>query len=103
MCLVNKNINVQTVKREKRERELFERVHKIITEQQLYLDPMFSRNKFITISFVNKNKVARLLTKYTGTNLNGYINGLRVDYALKLMLEHISTIGQRILIKFYRS
>lgn len=88
MCLVNKNINVQTVKREKRERELFERVHKIITEQQLYLDPMFSRKKFITISFVNKNKVARLLTKYTGTNLNGYINGLRVDYALKLMLEH---------------
>ena len=51
MCLVNKNINVQTAKREKRERELFERVHKIITEQQLYLDPMFSRKKFITISF----------------------------------------------------
>ena len=72
MCLVNKNINVQTAKREKRERELFERVHKIITEQQLFLDPMFSRKKFITISFVNKNKVARLLTKYTGTNLNGY-------------------------------
>lgn len=54
----------------------------------MHIPTKFLLPQFITISFVNKNKVARLLTKYTGTNLNGYINGLRVDYALKLMLEH---------------
>ena len=71
-----------------KERELFEQIHQTIVEQQLFLDPGFSRTKFIKIGLVNKNKVARMLQQYAGTNLNGYINGMRLEYAARLLREH---------------
>ena len=71
-----------------KERELFEQIHQTIVEQQLFLDPDFSRTKFIKIGLVNKNKVARMLQQYAGTNLNGYINGMRLEYAARLLREH---------------
>ena len=71
-----------------KERELFEQIHQTIVEQQLFLDPGFSRTKFIKIGLVNKNKVARMLQQYAGTNLNGYINGMRLEYAVRLLREH---------------
>lgn len=71
-----------------KERELFEQIHQTIVEQRLFLDPGFSRTKFIKIGLVNKNKVARMLQQYAGTNLNGYINGMRLEYAARLLREH---------------
>ena len=71
-----------------KERVLFEQIHQTIVEQQLFLDPGFSRTKFIKIGLVNKNKVARMLQQYAGTNLNGYINGMRLEYAARLLREH---------------
>ena len=71
-----------------KERELFEQIHQTIVEQQLFLDPGFSRTRFIKIGLVNKNKVARMLQQYAGTNLNGYINGMRLEYAARLLHEH---------------
>ena len=73
---------------EDKEKELFYQIHRVIVEQQLFLDPAFSRKKFIKIGLINKNKVASLVRKYTGTNLNGYINGLRLEYARRWMEEH---------------
>lgn len=70
------------------EKELFEHIHQTIVEQQMFLDPDFSREKFIRIGLINKNKVARLLRQYAGSNLNGYINRLRLEYACQLMREH---------------
>lgn len=70
------------------EKELFEHIHQTIVEQQLFLDPDFSREKFIKIGLINKNKVARLLRQHAGSNLNGYINRLRLEYACRLMREH---------------
>lgn len=69
-------------------KELFRRIHCVIMEQQLFLDPMFSRQTYMKLGLINKNKVAQLIHKYTGTNLNGYINSLRLDYAVKLMLAY---------------
>lgn len=71
-----------------KEKEVFEQVHHIIMEQKMFLDPSFSREKYIRLSLLNKNKVARLLKKYTGMNMNGYINSLRLEYAIKLMKEN---------------
>lgn len=71
-----------------KEKELFKQIHQIIVEQQLFLDPDFSRSKFIKIGLVNKNKVARMLKQYAGTNLTGYINGMRLEYAVQLLREH---------------
>ena len=73
---------------EDKDRELFERIHQTIIEQQLFLNPLFSRVEFIKLGLINKNKVAQMLQKYAGTNLRGYINDLRLDYAVRLMKEH---------------
>lgn len=67
------------------EKEVFDRVHQEIVDRRLYLDPFFSRSKYIKLGLVNKNKVARIMQRYAGTNLNGYINALRLDYALEML------------------
>ena len=64
-----------------KDKKLFERINRTIIEEQLFLDPEFSREKFIRLGLINKNKVAQLLQQYANTNLNGYINSLRLEYA----------------------
>lgn len=73
---------------EDKDRALFERIHQTIIERQLFLDPLFSRAEFIKLGLINRNKVAQMLQKYAGTNLRGYINDLRLKYAVQLMKEH---------------
>lgn len=54
-----------------KDKKLFERINRTIIEEQLFLDPEFSREKFIRLGLINKNKVAQLLQQYANTNLNG--------------------------------
>ena len=68
-----------------KDKKLFERINRTIIEEQLFLDPEFSREKFIRLGLINKNKVAQLLQQYANTNLNGYINSLRLEYASQLI------------------
>lgn len=70
-----------------RDRQLFERIHRAIIKGRLYLDPAFSRDSYIKLGLVNKNRVAKIMKLYAGTNLNGYINALRLEYAARLMRE----------------
>lgn len=74
-----------------REKELFERINRKIIEQRLFLDPNFSRETFMELGLMNRNKAARILKKYAGTNLSGYINSLRLEYAARLIQEHPDT------------
>ncbi len=67
------------------DRALFDSIHHAIVDRQLFLDPLFCREKYIKLGLINKNKVARLMHKYAGNSLNGYINDLRLDYAVELM------------------
>lgn len=69
------------------DRLLFERVHRLIVDGKLFLDPGFSRETYIKLSLVNKNKVGQLVQRYAGTNLNGYINDMRLEYAVGLLHE----------------
>ena len=69
------------------DKELFERIHHLIVSDKLFLDPGFSRETYIKLSLVNKNKVGQLVQRYAGTNLNGYINDMRLEYAVGLLHE----------------
>ena len=40
-----------------KDKKLFERINRTIIEEQLFLDPEFSREKFIRLGLINKNKV----------------------------------------------
>ena len=67
------------------DKELFEKIHQLIVDRKLFLDPTFSREQYIRLGFINKNKVARMLKENAGMNLTKYINDLRLEYALGLM------------------
>ena len=67
--------------------ELFEQIHHRIISEQLFLDPDFSREHIIRLGLINKNKVALLFRQFANTNFNGYINALRLEYALNMMRE----------------
>ena len=70
------------------DKELFDRIHRLIVEQQLFLNPSFSRKHYLELGLINKNKAAQLLQLYAHTHLTGYINKLRLDYAVHYMDEH---------------
>lgn len=70
------------------DKELFDRIHQLIVEQQLFLNPTFSRKEYLELGLMNKNKVAQLMKLYAHTHLTGYINKLRLDYAVRFMNEH---------------
>lgn len=67
------------------DRALFEQVQREIIDRKLFLNPSFSRNTYMKLCLINKNGVAKLMQRYAGTNLNGYINGMRLEYAVQLM------------------
>ena len=66
---------------------LFEQIHSVIIDKKLFLSPQFSRNEYIALGAANRNKAAQLLREFAGTNLYGYINDMRLEYARELMLE----------------
>lgn len=84
----NENSSLQQQAIEEKEKALFEQIHQMIMDRKLFLDPLFSREKYIKLGLINKNKVAYLLQRYAKTNLNGYINSLRLDYAIQLMQDN---------------
>lgn len=67
------------------DRELFERLHRLIVDDKLFLDPNFSREHVMKLGLMNKNKAASLFRQFAHTNFNGYVNALRLEYALSLM------------------
>lgn len=67
---------------------LFEQAQREIIGGKLFLNPKFSRETYMKLCPMNKNVVAKLLQRYAGTNLNGYINGMRLEYAVRLMSEN---------------
>lgn len=71
-----------------RGRSLFEQAQREIMDGKLFLNPAFSRDTYMSLCPMNKNGVARLMQRYAETNLNGYINGMRLEYALRLMREN---------------
>lgn len=90
-----KTINIKDDAIEKR---MFNRIHSFILKDDNYLTPKMSRDLILKKTNVPKNKFAPLFRKYLGIKYTDYINGLRLDYALKQLEIHpeytIETIAQ---------
>lgn len=66
----------------------FKRMERILVERQLFLQPKFGREDLLRATGVGKNQLVGLLRTYAGSdNLNDYLNGLRAEYAIRLMQE----------------
>ena len=66
----------------------FEAVDHQIMKEELFRNPDFGRDELIRLMGVDKNALAPIIQRFTGTNVTGYVNGKRMEYAVLLMKEH---------------
>ena len=66
---------------------IFEKLDYIIKRDKMYLSPDLSREDLTRIVRMNNTRCAKMIKENTDTNLNGYINNLRLNYAIHLMKE----------------
>ena len=66
---------------------IFEKLDYIIKRDKMYLSPDLSREELTRIVRMNNTRFAKMIRENTDTNLNGYINNLRLNYAIHLMKE----------------
>lgn len=73
---------------EEENRKIFQELNRIVVQDRLYLSPELSREDLAQIVHLNNARFARMIKECTGTNFNGYINELRINYAIKLLKMH---------------
>ena len=69
-------------------KKIFKDLNRIVVQDQLYLSPELSREDLAQIVHLNNARFARMRKENTGTNFNGYVNELRINYAIKLLKRH---------------
>lgn len=67
---------------------LFHKLDNLIRKGQLYLQPSVTRSDLVRKLHINNTRFARIIKENTGTNLNGYLNELRLNHAIGLLKEH---------------
>ena len=73
---------------EEENKKIFIELNRIVVQDQLYLSSELSREDLAQLVQLNNARFARMIKECTGTNFNGYINDLRIDYAIKLLKLH---------------
>ena len=66
----------------------FDAMDRHIMEEELFCNPDFGRDELMRLMGTDKNNLATIIQRYTGTNVVGYVNGKRMEYAVSLMKEH---------------
>lgn len=79
----NKTSNVP-----KEQLQRFKEVDKHIMKERLFANPDFGREDLIRLLGVDKNTLPGLINSITGTNVPGYVNIKRMEYAVSLIKEH---------------
>lgn len=67
---------------------LFEQLDRKINEQRLFLNPGLSREDLMRLINISRNQIAQVIQAGAGTNLAGYLNGLRMEYAARLLIRY---------------
>ncbi len=70
------------------EQKLFKEVDKRIMQERLFAQPDFGRDDLMRLLGVDKNTLPSLIQRFTGTNVTGYVNNKRMEYAVSLMKQH---------------
>lgn len=73
---------------EEENQKIFQELNRIVVQDRLYLSSELSREDLAQIVHLNNARFARMIKECTGTNFNGYINELRINYAIKLLKMH---------------
>lgn len=67
---------------------LFQAFDQHVKEMRLYLNYQLSRDDYAQLMGVDRNRFAAILKEYTQGNLSTYLNGLRLEYSVKLFRAH---------------
>lgn len=67
---------------------LFERIEKLMKEEQLYLNPQLKLKDLVTRLNSNRNYVYQAINVEMGISFADYVNRMRIAHAEKLMKEH---------------
>ena len=78
----------ETSKVSKEEMKRFEEVDKRIMKERLFANPDFGRDDLMRLFGVDKNNLPGVLSRYANTNVSGYVNIKRMEYAVELMKQH---------------
>ena len=72
---------------ERSDSELLERIRKVVSEEKLFLYPNLKVSDLAARLHSNRNYIYHAINVEMGTSFSDYINGLRVDYASRLLEE----------------
>ena len=67
---------------------LFEHIDNTIREQQLFLQPDFSRDSLCQMLNINKTQCSSVIKTYANSSFPTYINRLRLNHAIELMKRY---------------
>ena len=66
----------------------FHEMDKQVVKNALFRNPNFGRDDLMRLAGVDKSTIAAIIQKYAGTNVPGYINTKRMEYAIVLIKIH---------------
>ena len=64
----------------------------LVRRERLFLDPNLTRDRAVQLSGMNRNRLAKVIQEYSGTNFSGFINLMRLEYSLALLAKRDSTV-----------
>lgn len=67
------------------EDQLFKDLEQRFYQEELFRNPGFSRDDLCKLGGSNRMYISTCINKYTGTNINQWINKARIDYAIRLI------------------
>ena len=70
------------------EKRLFAAMDHRIMKEELFRNPDFGRDELMRLLGLDKNALATFINRHTGTNVSGYVNSKRMEYAVALMKDH---------------
>ena len=84
-----KKVSSESERMEMEDRDLFFRLDQQMEDGRLYRNPNLNRDMLCQLIGVDKNRLGRIITRYSGANNSTtYINRKRIQHAIELMREH---------------
>jgi len=77
-------------------REAYDKITSLVQLKKLFLNADFDRDQLIKVSGYEKNRLSAIISKSSGTNIPGYINRMRVEYAAQMLKDNPDSTVQSV-------
>ena len=77
-------------------REAYDKITSLVQRKKLFRKADFDRDQLIKVSGYEKNRLSAIISKCSGTNIPGYINRMRVEYAAQMLKDNPDSTVQSV-------